>query len=258
MSVSRSTPITSTYRRCRRGPGRRPSRRRGRSRRRRPRCRRRRPGRCRARGRSPWRSPGSAAGGVTVATIDAVDLAGVDAGGSSALRAAATDIICTVSSAVGPAALLDAGALLDPLVAGVDRVDDLGVGHHPRGPVGAEAEDRGVRGAGGGGSMAPSGAALRVQPEQRLAGGDQVAVLDEPLDDLAAVRRGDLILSRRLATSPIAAPAARTSQRLAASARVEGALGGGDDHPPGRRGVDQEASPCLSQKARASSSWSGS
>ena len=32
-------------------------------------------------------------------------------------------------------------------------------------------------------------ASLGVEADQRLAGGDQVAVLDEPLDDLAAVRR---------------------------------------------------------------------
>ena len=51
---------------------------------------------------------------------------------SSALRAAATDIICTVSSGVAQRRCLMPGALLDPLVAGVDRVDDLGVGDDPR------------------------------------------------------------------------------------------------------------------------------
>ena len=45
----------------------------------------------------------------------------------------------------GPAALLDAGTLLDPLVAGVDGLDDLGVGDHAGGAVGADAEDGGVR-----------------------------------------------------------------------------------------------------------------
>ena len=103
---------------------------------------------------------------------------------------AATDIICTVSSGAGEAALLDAGALLDPLVAGVDRLDDLGVGDDParagrcRCPriaaCGAPAD--GVEGRS---CVDPFG----VEADQRLAGGDQVAVLDEPLDDGAAVRR---------------------------------------------------------------------
>ena len=50
---------------------------------------------------------------------------------SSASREAATDIVWTVSSASAQRRVLDAGALLDPLVAGVDRLDDLGVGDHP-------------------------------------------------------------------------------------------------------------------------------
>ena len=45
----------------------------------------------------------------------------------------------------GEPALLDAGALLDPLVAGVDRLDDLGVRDDPDRAVGADAEDGGVR-----------------------------------------------------------------------------------------------------------------
>ena len=57
----------------------------------------------------------------------------------------ATLISWTVSSGRAPAALLDAGALLDPLVAGVDRLDDLGVRDHAGRAVGAEAEDGGVR-----------------------------------------------------------------------------------------------------------------
>ena len=57
------------------------------------------------------------------------------------------------------------------------------------GPVGADAEDRGVRGARCRWRWRPSGGPLRVEADQRLAGGDEVAVLDEPLDHLAAVRR---------------------------------------------------------------------
>ena len=55
-----------------------------------------------------------------------------------------------------------------------------------------------------------------VQADQRLAGGDQVAVLDEPLDDGAAVRRGHR-RSRRAGSAP------RRSWRPGASVRALGA-----------------------------------
>ncbi len=63
---------------------------------------------------------------------------------SIALRAAATLMTWTVSSGAGPATLPDPRALLDPLVTGVDRRDDLGVGDHARGAIAADPEDRGV------------------------------------------------------------------------------------------------------------------
>jgi hypothetical protein len=64
-----------------------------------------------------------------------------------------------------PATFLDAGPLLDPLVAGVDRVDYLGVGDDPLGAMDAESEHRCVRGAdwhrpGGGHAGTPSGKPL--------------------------------------------------------------------------------------------------
>ena len=43
-----------------------------------------------------------------------------------------------------PATADDAGALADPLVARVDSVDDLGIGHDPRRSVRADADDAGV------------------------------------------------------------------------------------------------------------------
>ena len=45
---------------------------------------------------------------------------------------------------LGEAALLDAGALLDPLVGGVDVAADLLVGDHALGAVAADAVDAGV------------------------------------------------------------------------------------------------------------------
>ena len=84
---------------------------------------------------------------VTVATIDAVDLPGVDAGPLERRTRGGDRHHLHGLLRRREAALLDAGALLDPLVAGVDRVDDLGVRDHRDGPVGADAEDRGVPGA---------------------------------------------------------------------------------------------------------------
>ena len=125
----------------------------------------------------------------------------------------------------GPAAALDAGALLDPLVAGVDALEDLGVGDDPARPVAAEPEDARRAGAPVGGARwrrsctaTPSGCS-RIE---RLAGGDRVAVLDEPLDDGAAVR-GDDRRSRR-GRSPPCRPRCPARAR-SPSAQVGGAGG---------------------------------
>ena len=98
-----------------------------------------------------------------------------------------------------------------------------------------------------------------MQADQRLAGGDEVAVLDEPLDDLAAVRRATLDRGRaRLATSPIGG-AGREHARRRRPRRSGGRCPWRARRPSARSGVVSitEASPCLSQNARASSSWSG-
>ena len=87
---------------------------------------------------------------------------------------------------------------------------------------------------------------LGVQAEQRLAGGDRVAVLDEPLDDRAAVRGGHRRSSRRLATAPIVRRA--RARRPRRSAAAEGALGRCHEQPPGRVSVDGDGSPCLSHE----------
>ena len=55
----------------------------------------------------------------------------------------------------GPAPLDDAGALADPLVGGVDALDDLGVGDDPSRPVAADAGDAGVRPVGVRGAQGP-------------------------------------------------------------------------------------------------------
>ena len=91
----------------------------------------------------------------------------------------------TVSSSAAKRRLRDAGALADPLVGGVDALDDLGVGHDPRRAVAADAEDARVRGAAWRERMrcGHAGHRLGVQSDERLAGRDRVTVLDEPLDD---------------------------------------------------------------------------
>ena len=196
---------------------------------------------------------------------DAVDLARLDAGALERLpRDAATDIICTVSSGPAQRRSLDAGALLDPLVAGVDRARRARRWGPPGGPVGADAEDRGacLRRAGslsrGARASVMTVDPLGVQAHQRLAGRDQVAVLDEPLDDRAAVRRGDdRCSSRRLATAPTGARGRGCRRR--AGRRSGGRCPWRARRASARSGWSRscEASPCLSTNARASSSWSG-
>ena len=110
---------------------------------------------------------------------------------SSASRDAATDIICTVSSGEAQRrCLMPERCWIHSSLESIASID-LGVGDDPRRPVGADAEDRRVRGA----RRRRSGSVIRthslgVQAEQGLTGGDQVAVLDEPLDHLAAVVGG--------------------------------------------------------------------
>ena len=69
---------------------------------------------------------------LTVATMTQSICRGVDAGALERLAGGGDRHQLHGLLGRGPAALLDAGALLDPLVAGVDRLDDLGVGDHPR------------------------------------------------------------------------------------------------------------------------------
>ena len=126
---------------------------------------------------------------VTVATMTQSICAGVDAGALERLARRRDRHHLHGLLGRGPAALLDARALLDPLVAGVDRVDDLGVGDHPRRAVGADARGCAACGAPVAVLIVAISGSLRVEADQGLAGGDQVAVLDQPLDDLAAVRR---------------------------------------------------------------------
>ena len=75
----------------------------------------------------------------TVATIDAVDLRRLDAGALEGLAGRGDRHHLHGLVGPGEAPLLDAGALLDPLVAGVDGLDELGVGDDPGRPVGADA-----------------------------------------------------------------------------------------------------------------------
>ena len=146
----------------------------------------------------------------------------------------------------GEAACLDARALLDPLVGGVDGLDDLGVGHHPAGPVGADPEHAGVRRAGDaaarrGHPATPS----RVEAEQRLAGGDEVAVVHEPLHDRAAVRRGDGGLLAQPRDGADGGPSGQHAALAHRGVLVEGALGRRDQQPPGGRGVERDGGAVL-------------
>src|SRR5690349_7152280 len=92
----------------------------------------------------------------------AVDLRRLDAGPLHGLAGRGHRHHLDALVGPGEAPLLDAGALLDPLVAGVDGLDDLGVGDHPRRAVGADPQELGLPGAGrrlecGGHALTPSG-----------------------------------------------------------------------------------------------------
>ena len=100
--------------------------------------------------------------------------------------------------------------------------------------------------------------AFGVQPDEGLAGGDEVAVLDDPLDDGAAVRGddrrraaqvGDLAddRCRRVSAMSMPTPSAWWNVPFEGETSIR------------QVGVESmgEASPCLSANARASSSWSG-
>ena len=78
---------------------------------------------------------------------DGAHLLGVEAGHREGVPGGILGHLDDGLALAGPAALDDAGALADPLVGGVDRVDDLGVGDDPAGPVSADAPDPGVAGA---------------------------------------------------------------------------------------------------------------
>ena len=248
MSLSRSTPITSTWPAL---PPRTMS----------------------AASEMPWQKPAQAAEmsnaaawsvpsswAIAVATAgrlqqvgdggddDAVDLAGGDAGALERLPRGGDRHHLHGLLGRGPAALLDAGALLDPLVAGVDRLDHLGVGDDPGRAVGAEAEDarraalRWRRRAGGH-QDAPSGCSR----SSGWPGETEVAVLDEPLDDLAAVRAPRRWRGRaRLATSPIGG--AGGEHVAAGRLRRTGGRCPWRGRPPSARSAwcrSAEASPCF-------------
>ena len=127
---------------------------------------------------------------------------------------------------------------LDPLVARVDRLDDVGVGDDACGPVAADAEDGGV--------PAPLAVADRRSSSSRFRGGDgrgagrgdRVAVLDEPLDDGAAVRSDDRVLSAQagdLADGDAGRQVATPAGSVGAGGRCP--WRGRHEHPPGRRGA---------------------
>ena len=88
---------------------------------------------------------------------DRADLRRLQAGGGDRLAGGRLGHVDDRLVGGGEAPGDDAGALADPLVGGVDQVDDLGVGHHPLGPVAADAPDAGVLGAGRGGQDAAVG-----------------------------------------------------------------------------------------------------
>ena len=175
-------------------------------------------------------------------------------------RAAATDIICTVSSGVREAALLDAGAVLDPLVAGVDAVDDLGVGDDAAGAGSRRSPARRRTAFRRSESMrCPSGFPLRthrrVQP-------DQAADRGRPgRRPPRAIRRS----CRRAGRSPGSrADGNRADAGLPVDSTSSVGSAGGRCPCPARPASARsgwrrswEALAVLSQNARASSSWSG-
>ena len=75
---------------------------------------------------------------------DGADLLRSDAGHGQGVPAGGLGHLDDALALTGEAALDDPGALADPLVGGVDRVDDLGVGDDPARPVGADSPDAGM------------------------------------------------------------------------------------------------------------------
>ena len=96
-----------------------------------------------------------------------------------------------------------------------------------------------------------------MESDEWLAGRDEVAVLDEPLDHLAAVGGAHLGAVTRAGDIADGAPGSSMSASAASAERWKVPFVG--ETTISQVGVVSiiEASPCLAQKARASSSWSG-
>ena len=146
------------------------------------------------------------------------------------------------------------------VAAGVDRLDQLRVGHHPRGAVGADAEQGCVRRALAGrddrtaagrlAHQAPtSGCSPRTVPRVT-----EVAVLDEPLDDLPPAA-DTVTRSRRLATADGGAGGEEVEPRRPRG-EVEGALDRRNDSARWAWSRFRSARRAW-REARASSSCSG-
>ena len=97
-----------------------------------------------------------------------------------------------------------------------------------------------------------------MQAEQRLAGGDQVAVLDEPLDDLAAVGRGDGGAVAQAGDLADGGAGGEDVERLRPRRTMWKVplIGETTIRQVGVVSMP-DASPCLAQNSRAASSWSG-
>src|SRR5262249_967775 len=78
----------------------------------------------------------------------------------------------------------------------------------------------------------------RVEPDQRPTGRPQVAVPHQPLHDSAAVGCPDLGLVAQARDVAEAGPGLEDARLGSQLRAVERALGGGDDHQPGRERVD--------------------
>ena len=74
---------------------------------------------------------------------DEIDVDGIDAGAHQGLARGGDAEVRRELAVVGDVALLDARALADPLVAGVDEARQVVIGHDALGQVGADAADDG-------------------------------------------------------------------------------------------------------------------
>ena len=87
---------------------------------------------------------GVAYGCVTVETMTAPSWEASMPAFASASRAAPSAMSMTLTSAGGPVAGDDAGALADPFIGGIDPLAHVVVGHDDIGAVGADAQNAGV------------------------------------------------------------------------------------------------------------------